>query len=89
MPATHRPVGRLATSRSQAVPGSLSQDEIEHIREGYRLFTEGEPAFLDVYTPDATLVVPERLPKGRSYASPIEALEFWNNIGELFEDAHP
>jgi ketosteroid isomerase-like protein len=71
------------------VAGSLSQEDIDHIREGYRLFEAGDPAFLDHFMPDATLVFPETLPKGGTYGSPVEALEFWNNIGELFEDPHP
>jgi ketosteroid isomerase-like protein len=71
-----------------AVPGSLSEEDIDYIREGYRLIEDGDPAFLDRYTPDATLVFPETLPKGGTYASPWEALEYFNNIGELFEDPH-
>ena len=39
-----------------AVPGSLSQEDIDYIREGYQLFEDGDPAFLDRFTPDATLV---------------------------------
>jgi len=72
-----------------AVPGSLSQEDIDYIREGYRLFEDGDPAFLDRFTPDATFVFPETLPKGGTYGSPWEALEYFNNIGELFEDPHP
>ena len=68
---------------------SLSREDIEWIREGYRLFRDGDPAFLERYEPDATLVFPEPLPKGGTYRSPLEALEFWNNIGELFDGAHP
>jgi len=71
------------------VPGSLSHEDIDYIREGYRLFGDGDPAFLDRFTPDATLVFPETLPKGGTYGSPWEALEFWNTIGELFEDPRP
>jgi uncharacterized protein len=71
------------------VPASLSREEIDQIREGYRLFTEGDPAFLEVFEPDATLVFPESLHKGGTYGSPWEALEFWTNISELFEDARP
>ena len=67
---------------------SLSRDDIDYLAEGYRLFREGDPAFLDYYEPDATVVFPESLPKGGTYASPLEALEFWNNIGDLFEGAH-
>jgi ketosteroid isomerase-like protein len=71
------------------VSGSLSQEDIDHIREGYRLFEDGDPAFLDRFTPDAALVFPETLPKGGTYASPWEALEYFNTIGELFEAPHP
>jgi ketosteroid isomerase-like protein len=74
---------------SVAVTVSLSREDIEWIREGYRLFTAGDPAFLERYEPDATMVFPEPLPKGGTYDSPLAALEFWNNIGELFDDAHP
>ena len=72
-----------------SVPGSLTQEDIDYIREGYRLFQNGDPAFLDRFTPDATLVFPETLPKGGNYASPWEALEYFNNIGEHFDNPHP
>jgi len=71
------------------VPASLSEEDIDYIREGYRRFADGDPTFLDRFTSDATLVFPETLPKGGTYASPWEALEYFNNVGELFEDAHP
>jgi hypothetical protein len=74
---------------SVAVPLSLSREDVDHIREGYRLFREGDPAFFERWEPDATLVFPESLPKGGTYASPLEATEFWISTGELFEGAHP
>jgi hypothetical protein len=64
---------------------SLSRHDVDHIRELYRLFREGDPAFLDRYESAAMVVFPESLPKGGTYGSPLEALAFWNNIGELFE----
>lgn len=69
--------------------GSLSPEDIEYAREGYRLFAAGDPAFLDGLAPDATLVFPEVLPKGGTYASPWDAMEFWNTIGALFDGARP
>ena len=45
--------------------------------------------FLERFEPDARLVFPESLPKGGTYRSALEALEFWNNVSELFEGAHP
>jgi ketosteroid isomerase-like protein len=74
---------------SGGVPTSLSRQEIDHILQLYQLFTAGDPAFLDRYEPDATLVFPESLPNGGTYSSPLEALEFWNSVGDLFEGARP
>ena len=74
---------------SIGVPVSLTREDIDHVREGYRLFAEGDPAFLERYEPNATLIFPDSLPKGGTYRSPWEALEFWNTVGELFEGAHP
>jgi uncharacterized protein len=74
---------------SVAVSENLSPEDIDHIREGYRLFKDGDPAFLDRYEPDAQVVIPDSLPKGGTYGSPLEALEFWNKTGALFEAGHP
>jgi len=71
------------------VSRGLSEDDLDRIREGYQLFKQGDPAFLEIFDPDATIIVPESLPKGGTYGSPFEALEYWNTIGELFEDANP
>jgi ketosteroid isomerase-like protein len=71
------------------MPVSLSQEELDHVRKLYRLFIDGDPAYLDMYEPDATIVFPDSLPYGGTYSSPMEALEFWNNVGELFEGARP
>ena len=69
--------------------GSLSEEDIDYIREGYRRFADGDPTFLDRFTSDATLVFPETLPKGGTYASPWEALEYFNNVGERFDNPRP
>jgi ketosteroid isomerase-like protein len=85
--------GRCAHSvlglESVAVPVTLSREDVDYLREGYRLFAEGDPAFLDRWAPDATMVFPEVLPKGGTYAGPWEAMEFWSNTGGLFEGARP
>ena len=60
----------------------LSDAEIEWVREGYRMFREGDPAFMDRYEPDAPIIIPESLPKGGTYAGPWEAMEFWTTIGD-------
>lgn len=67
----------------------LSDAEIEWVREGYRMFREGDPAFMDRYEPDAPVIIPESLPKGGTYAGPWEAMEFWTMIGDLVENPYP
>jgi ketosteroid isomerase-like protein len=67
----------------------LSQEGLDYTRDGYRLFAAGDPAFLDRYEPDATIIIPASLPHGGTYSSPLEALEFWNSIPELFENPSP
>ena len=75
--------------QSVVVPVGLSEADIEYIRAGYRMLAEGDPAFLDRYEPDATLVFPATLPKGGTYGNPWDALEFWTSTSELFEEPHP
>jgi ketosteroid isomerase-like protein len=67
----------------------LSSEEIEWIREGYRMFREGDPAFLDRAAPDARYEFPATLPSGGVYESPFDALEYFTTVGELFEAPNP
>lgn len=71
------------------MPYGLSDAEIEWQREGYRMFRDGDPAFMDRFAPDAKVIVPTTLPAGGTYDGAFEALEFWTTIGELFEDPYP
>jgi ketosteroid isomerase-like protein len=67
------------------MPYGLSSEEIDWLREGYRMFREGDPAFLDRFAPDARIEVPVSLPAGGTYNNPFEALEFWTTLAELFD----
>jgi ketosteroid isomerase-like protein len=67
----------------------LSSEEVEWIREGYRMFREGDPAFLDRYAPDARFDFPATLPAGGTYYNPVDALEFPTTMGELFDAPYP
>lgn len=67
----------------------LNSEEVEWLREGVRMFREGDPAFLDRFAPDAKFSFPATLPAGGTYDTPLDALEFWNTIGELFDDPYP
>jgi hypothetical protein len=68
---------------------NLTAEDIEYMREGYRLFREHDPAFLDRFAPDATFVLPPTLPAGGTYESPWEALEFTTTVSERVDDPHP
>ena len=67
----------------------LSPEEIEWIREGYRMFREGDPSYLDRAAPDARYEFPATLPSGGVYESPVDALEFLTTAAELFEAPNP
>jgi len=67
----------------------LSSEEVEWIRDGYRMFREGDPAFMDRYAPDARFHFPATLPAGGTYNGPFDAMEFWTTVAELFEDPYP
>src|SRR3954447_19258625 len=71
------------------VPRGRSPEEVEWVRTGYRVFLEGDPAFLDRFAADAEIIIPPTLPAGGAYRSAFDAMEFWSRIGELFEDPNP
>jgi len=71
------------------MPYGLDEAEIEWLREAYRLFRDGDPAFMDRFEADAEFVFPETLPAGGTYSGPWEAMEFWTTIGELIEHPYP
>jgi ketosteroid isomerase-like protein len=68
---------------------NLSPEDIEYLREGYRLFREHDPAFMDRYTPNAPFVIPASLPAGGTYEGPWELLEFLTTVNERLDDPHP
>jgi ketosteroid isomerase-like protein len=71
------------------MPYGLSDAEVEWVREGYRMFREGDPAFMDRYEPDAKFIFPDSLPSGGTHDGPFAALEFWTTIGEHFDNPAP
>jgi hypothetical protein len=68
---------------------NLTAEDIEYLREGYRLFREHDPAYMDRFSPDATFVFPATLPAGGTYESPWDALEFTTTVSDRVEDPHP
>ena len=43
---------------------------------------------MDRFSPDATFVFPTTLPAGGTLGSPWDALEYFNRVGEFFDDPH-
>lgn len=68
---------------------NLTPEEIEYLREGYRLFREHDPAFMDRFAPDATFIYPTTLAAGGTYESPWDALEVTTTVSDRVDDAHP
>ena len=68
---------------------NLTPEDVEYLREGYRLFREHDPAFMDRFAPDATFVYPTTLPADGIYAGPWEALEFTTTVSDRVDDPHP
>jgi len=71
------------------MPYGLSTGEIEWLRERYRMFREGDPAYMDTFTADSKVIYPETLPGGGTYDNPVDALEFPATMGELFDAPYP
>jgi ketosteroid isomerase-like protein len=71
------------------MPYGLSTEEIEWLRDGYRMFREGDPAFMDRFAADAKITLPKTVVGGGTFDNPLEALEVTATIGELFDDPHP
>jgi hypothetical protein len=78
-----------AGTEERAVSKNLSAEEIEVIRDGYRLFAEHDPAYMDRYTEDARIEFPTSLPAGGTYKGWWDALEFTTRISERLDDPHP
>jgi hypothetical protein len=75
------PVGAVVDPITEAVVG-LSRD-------GYRMFRENDPAFLELLDPEIEWHVPDTLPGGGDLHGHLEVLEFVDNMGRLWEDAYP
>ena len=71
------------------MPYGLSEAEIEWVREGYRMFRDGDPAFMDRFEADAKFIFPATLPSGGTYDGAFAALEFWTTVGDMTEDPYP
>ena len=68
---------------------NLTPEDVEYLREGYRLFRDHEPAFMDRFAPDATFAYPTTLPAGGIYVGPWEVLEFTTTVSDSVDDPHP
>ena len=53
----------------------MTEREIEWVRDGYRMFRDSDPAFMDRFEADAKFIFPATLPSGGTYDGPFAALE--------------
>ena len=67
----------------------ITDEHLARSREGYRLFRQQDPAFLDHWDPEIEVHVPDTLPRGGDLRGHAAALEFFAGIAELFEDPAP
>jgi hypothetical protein len=71
------------------MPYGLSTEEVEWLRDGYRMFREGDRASVDRFAADAKFTVPKTVAGGGTFDNQLDWLEFTAAIGELFDDPHP
>jgi ketosteroid isomerase-like protein len=67
----------------------INDELVELSREGYRMFREHDPAFLERLDPEIEWHVSDTLPGGGELHGTWEVLAFLDATNELWEDAHP
>jgi ketosteroid isomerase-like protein len=67
----------------------ITEELVASARDGYRLFGENDPAFLDAWDPAIEWHVPDTLPGGGALHGPLEVLAFFETVGGLWEDPLP
>jgi uncharacterized protein len=72
-----------------AVVDPITDDIVELSRDGYRMFRENDPAFLDRLDPEIEWHVPDTLPGGGDLHGHWEVLAFLDTTSKLWEDAYP
>jgi uncharacterized protein len=90
----HRP---LAIPRDlgygRAVVGAdvdpITEELVEQSRDGYRMFRENDPGFLDRMDPEIEWHVPDTLPGGGDLHGTMEVLEFLGTTSGLWDEAYP
>jgi hypothetical protein len=70
------------------MPANPTVEEIEYLRERYRLFREAHPAFMDRIAPDATFIFPTTRPAGGIYDGLWGADEFTSTGSDRVDDPH-
>jgi len=67
----------------------ITEEVVRLSRDGYRMFRENDPAFLDRMDPEIEWHVPDTLPGGGDLRGPLEVVEFLDTMSGLWEDAYP
>jgi hypothetical protein len=63
---------------------NLTPEDVEYLRDGYRLFREHDPAFMERFAPDATFVFPTTLPAGGTYEGPTSGRRVAVRLAHVF-----
>jgi ketosteroid isomerase-like protein len=67
----------------------ITEELVEQSRDGYRMFRENDPGFLDRMDPEIEWHVPDTLPGGGDLHGTMEVLEFLGTTRGLWDEAYP
>ena len=67
----------------------ITNELVALARDTYRMFVEGDPAFLEAWDPEIEFHVPDTLPNGGALYGHMEVLAFFETVSGLWEDARP
>jgi ketosteroid isomerase-like protein len=67
----------------------ITEELVGQAREGYRMFRDNDPAFLDTMDPDIEWHVPDTLPGGGDLHGQLEVLAFLDGMSQLWSEADP
>jgi len=67
----------------------ITEELVEQSRDGYRMFRENDPGFLDRMDPEIEWHVPDTLPGGGDLHGTMEVLEFLGTTSGLWDEAYP
>ena len=67
----------------------ITDELVALARDTYRMFVEGDPAFLDAWDAEIEFHVPDTLPNGGALHGHMEVLAFFETVSGLWENPRP